>query len=83
MVVPADELPGSPPSFPGNQNRLSETIAGVSVDLWVTEIGGEIFTGAQWTEPQRVYMTGEASSQVQAQRQLNVFRTGRVKEKDS
>jgi hypothetical protein len=82
-VVPADGLPGSPPPFPGNTNRLSETIGGVAVDLWITEVGGKIFTGAQWKEPQRLYMTGEASSQVQAQRQLNVFRTARLKEKIS
>lgn len=79
-VVPADEPPASPPSFPGSTNQLRETIGGVSVDLWITEIGGKIFTGATWKEPQRVYMNGEAPSQMLARRQLDVFRTVRVKE---
>jgi len=50
----------------------------VPVDLWIIDLGGEVLTGAQWTMPRRIHMTGEASSQRQAERQLEVYRTARI-----
>lgn len=70
--------PPSPPPPPGHSSRVTETIGGVSVDLWIIDLGGEILTGAQWTVPRRIHMTGEASSQRQAERQLDVYRTARI-----
>mgnify|MGYP001816040185 CR=1 FL=1 len=80
VAVRAEDLP-NPPPLPGSTNRLVETIGGVSVELWINTFGGETFTGAQWTEPQRFYVTGEASSPIEGQRQLNVFRTARIHER--
>jgi len=79
-VTRVGDLPSPPPSPPGHSTRTTETIGGVPVDLWIIDLGGEILTGAQWTMPSRIHMTGEASSRRQAERQLEIVRTVRMDE---
>ena len=77
VMVRAGEMPPSPRS-PIQQRRFSEQIGGVTVELWLTEWPGEFFTGANWKTTRPMYMTGETTSQREADILLWIYRTVRV-----
>ena len=78
FTVPRGLDPTGPPPPPVYSNRITEVIGGVSVDLWIRDAGGQILTGAQWTTPSLMNMTGEASSRRNAELHWTIFRTARI-----
>lgn len=61
----------------GEVRRFSESIGGASADLWDDRIGERHFTGAQWTRPRPVHLSGEARDGRASALQLDVYRTVR------
>lgn len=57
--------------------RFSESIGGASADLWDDRVGDRHFTGAQWSRPRAVHLSGEAQGARAAALQLDVYRTVR------
>jgi hypothetical protein len=79
-VVPASAVGGAgmPPAPPaGASRRSAETIGGYVADVWSNQFEGTHYTGAVWTVPARVHITGESKSRVDADLQLAVYRTVR------
>ncbi|HEV2150436.1 MAG TPA: hypothetical protein VGR37_23755, partial [Longimicrobiaceae bacterium] len=62
---------------PGEMRRFPESIGGASADLWHDRIGERHFTGAQWTRPRQVHLSGEARDARTAALQLAAYRTVR------
>ncbi len=65
------------PGASGEMRRFSESIGGASADLWDDRVGERHFTGAQWTRPRAVHLSGEARDARAAALQLDVYRTVR------
>ena len=65
------------PGAPGEVRRFSESIGGASADLWDDRVGERHFTGAHWTRPRAVHLSGEARDGRAAALQLDVYRTVR------
>ncbi|HEX8271631.1 MAG TPA: hypothetical protein VF615_03200, partial [Longimicrobiaceae bacterium] len=62
---------------PAEMRRFAESIGGASADLWDDRVGDRHFTGAQWTRPRAVHLSGEAEGARAAALQLDVYRTVR------
>lgn len=58
--------------------RSTETVGGELVDLWISEVEGAYRTGADWQTGRTMYMTGEAVSLSEAERQLDIYRSVRL-----
>lgn len=79
-AVPASAAGGTgmpPAPLAGESRRSAETIGGYVADVWSNRFEGTHYTGAVWTMPARVHITGEAKSSVEADLQLAVYRTVR------
>lgn len=77
VMVRAGEMPPRPPQ-PTQQRRFSEMVGGIPMQIWLTEWPGEFYTGATWETPRAMYMTGQATSQREADTLLEIYRTVRV-----
>lgn len=70
--------PLPPPSGPQGQVRnFAEPIGGATADLWDNEFEGVNYTGAKWSSPQAVHISGESRDTRTAAVQLQVYRTVR------
>jgi hypothetical protein len=69
--------PPPTPMVPGRVRTFSEVIGGTPADLWDNEFEGVHYTGAKWSTPRPVYVTGESRDDRSASIQLQVYRTVR------
>jgi hypothetical protein len=69
-------LPAAP-AAPGRVRQFSETIDGVTADLWDNEFDGVSYTGARWSTPRAVHVSGESRDVRNAALQLQIYRTVR------
>lgn len=66
-----------PPPPAGRVNRYSESIGGRVAELWDNDLEGTLYTGAQWTHPNAVYLAGESTRPDGRAQQLQIYRTVR------
>ncbi len=58
--------------------RQTETVHGVAATLWITEVRGAFFTGADFQSGGGIYLSGEAADRISADEQLDLYRTVRL-----